>query len=86
MQLNPGDIGAKGGLATDAQAQVLRPDGSVIEGLYAIGNASAALIGKTYLGLGSTIGPAMTFGFVAANHLAKAAQVSATTTSGAVES
>lgn len=61
-----GDIGTKGGLLTDAEARVLREDGSVIEGLFACGNCSAAVMGRSYAGAGSTLGPAMTFGFVAA--------------------
>lgn len=64
----PGDIGTKGGLVTDECARVLREDGSLIEGLYAIGNASASVMGDTYPGPGSTLGPAMTFGYVAALH------------------
>lgn len=71
LRIDAGELGTKGGLCTDADARVLRPDGSVIEGLYAIGNTSAALMGKTYPGPGSTIGPAMTFGYIAANHLAR---------------
>lgn len=72
MRLDAGEIGTKGGLLTDAQARVLRDNGSVIDGLYAIGNCSAAVMGPTYAGAGSTIGPAMTFGYVAALHLAQA--------------
>ena len=49
-------------------AQVLRPDGTAIEGLYAAGNASASSMGETYLGAGGTIGPAMTFGYIAGRH------------------
>jgi len=71
LRIDAGELGTKGGLRTDADARVLRADGSVIEGLYAIGNTSAALMGKTYPGPGSTIGPAMTFGYIAANHLAR---------------
>ena len=63
MKLWPGDIGTKGGLLTDRDARVLREDGSVIDGLYAIGNTSAAVMGPSYPGAGSTLGPAMTFGF-----------------------
>jgi 3-oxosteroid 1-dehydrogenase len=70
IRLDPGEIGTKGGLVTDAQARVLREDGSVIAGLYATGNCSAAVMGKTYAGAGSTLGPAMTFGYVAARDLA----------------
>lgn len=66
----PGDLGTKGGMRTDAQARVLRQDGTVIPGLYAAGNASAAVMGHSYAGAGSTLGPAMTFGYIAANHIA----------------
>jgi 3-oxosteroid 1-dehydrogenase len=70
IKIVPGDLGTKGGLRTDAQARVLREDGSVINGLYAAGNASAAVMGRTYAGPGATIGPAMVFGYLAAEHLA----------------
>ncbi|MGX1242591.1 3-oxosteroid 1-dehydrogenase [Streptomyces pseudovenezuelae] len=70
FRLVPGDLGTKGGLVTDARARVLRPDGSVVPGLYAAGNASAAVMGHSYAGAGSTIGPAMTFGYIAARDLA----------------
>ena len=66
----PGDLGTKGGLVTDERARVLRADGSPIPGLYAAGNASAAVMGHSYAGAGATIGPAMTFGYVAALDLA----------------
>jgi 3-oxosteroid 1-dehydrogenase len=66
----PGDLGTKGGLLTDEYARVLRRDGSVIKGLYAAGNTSASVMGHTYPGPGSTIGPAMTFGYIAARHAA----------------
>ncbi|UTV60459.1 FAD-dependent oxidoreductase [Burkholderia arboris] len=74
LRIDPGEIGTKGGLRTDAHARVLRPDGTAIDGLYALGNTSAAVMGKTYPGPGSTIGPAMTFGYVAANHIAAVRQ------------
>ena len=61
----PGDLGTKGGLRTDTAAHVLREDGTAIEGLYAVGNASAPVMGHTYAGPGATIGPAMTFGYLA---------------------
>jgi 3-oxosteroid 1-dehydrogenase len=67
FKIVPGDLGTKGGMRTDARARVLRADGSVIPGLYAAGNASAAVMGRSYAGAGSTIGPAMTFGYVAGN-------------------
>ena len=62
----PGDLGTKGGLKTDAAARVLQDSGEVIPGLYATGNCSAAVMGRTYPGAGGTIGPAMTFGYLAA--------------------
>jgi len=70
LRIDAGDIGTKGGLLTDEFARVLRADGQPIAGLYACGNTSAAVMGPSYPGAGSTIGPAMTFGFIAAHHLA----------------
>lgn len=78
VRLYPGEIGTKGGLLTDEAARVLRADGSVIRGLYAVGNCSAAVMGKTYAGAGATLGPAMTFGYLAARDLAGAAHSAGT--------
>jgi 3-oxosteroid 1-dehydrogenase len=69
----PGDLGTKGGLMTDGHARVLRADGSVIEALYAAGNVSAPVMGHTYAGPGATIGPAVTFGYLAARHIVERA-------------
>lgn len=66
----PGDLGTKGGLLTDQFARVLRQDGSVIEGLYATGNTTASVMGRRYPGPGSTLGPALTFAYVAMEHVA----------------
>jgi 3-oxosteroid 1-dehydrogenase len=66
IKIVPGDLGTKGGLRTDARARVLRPDGTTIPGLYAAGNASAPVMGRTYAGPGATLGPAMVFGYLAA--------------------
>jgi 3-oxosteroid 1-dehydrogenase len=65
-----GDLGTKGGVVTDEHARALRDDGTVIEGLYSAGNNSAAVMGHTYPGPGSTIGPASVFGLIAARHMA----------------
>ncbi|HEY1439979.1 MAG TPA: FAD-binding protein [Mycobacterium sp.] len=65
-----GDLGTSGGLRTDEYARVLRSDDTVVRGLYAVGNTAAPVMGRSYAGAGATIGPAMTFGFVAAKHLA----------------
>ena len=74
VKLVPGDLGTKGGLRTDERARVLREDGSVIPGLYAAGNASASVMGHSYAGPGATIGPAMTFGYIAVLDLVGATQ------------
>jgi len=66
----PGDLGTKGGIRTDVYGRALRDDDSVIEGLYAAGNVSSPVMGHTYPGPGGTIGPAMTFGYLAALHIA----------------
>ncbi|CAO3568751.1 unnamed protein product [Mortierella alpina] len=70
FKMVPGDLGTKGGIVTDSKARVLRSDGTVIKGLWAAGNASSAVMGNSYAGAGSTIGPAMTFGYIAANDIA----------------
>jgi 3-oxosteroid 1-dehydrogenase len=70
VKIVPGDLGTKGGLRTDEHARVLREDGTPIPGLYAAGNASASVMGHSYAGAGATIGPAMTFGYIAALDLA----------------
>jgi len=69
MRMDGGDIGTKGGLLTNAHAQVLRENGQAIDGLYAIGNCAASVMGTSYPGAGSTLGPAMTFGYIAADHM-----------------
>ncbi|WP_200174257.1 3-oxosteroid 1-dehydrogenase [Tomitella cavernea] len=65
IKMVPGDLGTKGGVMTDIAARVLRKDGSAIEGLYASGNCSSPVMGHTYAGPGATIGPGMTFGYLA---------------------
>lgn len=71
VRLTIGDLGTKGGLVCDEHARVLREDGSVIDGLYATGNSSAAVMGNEYAGPGATIGPSLTFGYIAARHAAQ---------------
>ena len=73
VRIEAGDLGTKGGLMTDAEARVLREDGSVIDGLYAAGNTAASVMANEYAGAGATIGPSMIFGYVAANHIADTA-------------
>jgi 3-oxosteroid 1-dehydrogenase len=68
MRIDPGDFGTRGGMVTNTKAQVTKKDGSVIPGLYAIGNCSAAIL-STYPGPGATLGPAMTFAYIAAKDI-----------------
>lgn len=70
VEIHPGDIGTKGGLLTNAKAQVLGRHEQEIPGLYAIGNSSASPMGRHYPGAGATLGPAMTFAYIAAKQLA----------------
>ncbi len=70
MQLYPGDVSTYGGLVTDIHARVLRDDGSVIDGLYAAGTSTASALGASEPGAGGSIGPAFTFGYLAAKHAA----------------
>ncbi|MFN8227165.1 MAG: FAD-binding protein [Mycobacterium sp.] len=81
FQIILGDLGTSGGLRTDEHARVLDGDDRVIDGLYAVGNTSAAMMGRSYAGAGATIGPAMTFGYVAARHIAEKASTTPTPSS-----
>lgn len=67
-----GDLGTFDGLRTNRHAQVLDREGKPIGGLYAVGNDMASLAGGNYPGGGITLGPALTFGYIAAAHMAKA--------------
>jgi 3-oxosteroid 1-dehydrogenase len=71
VPINNGDLGTKGGLKCDARSRVLDGAGTPIAGLYAAGNNAATPFGDVYPGAGATIGPAMTFGFIAANDIAE---------------
>jgi 3-oxosteroid 1-dehydrogenase len=64
-----GDIGTCGGLRTDEHARVLDSQRRPIAGLYAVGNNAASVMGGSYPGAGSTLGPSMTFAYLAALHL-----------------
>jgi 3-oxosteroid 1-dehydrogenase len=71
VRVEVGDLGTKGGLVTDEHARVTRGNGSVIEGLYATGNAAASVMGPEYAGPGATIGPSIVFGYLAVKHAAQ---------------
>lgn len=70
VAMYPGDVGTAGGVVTDEYARVRRNDGSLISGLYAVGNCTASPFGRCYPGAGASIAPAFTFGFIAAHHSA----------------
>jgi succinate dehydrogenase/fumarate reductase flavoprotein subunit len=73
VRVIPSELGTFAGIATNANAQVVDQQGQPITGLYAVGNDAASVMGGTYPGAGITIGPAMTFGYIAARHIAGAA-------------
>ncbi len=66
----PADVGTCGGVITNEYAQVLDEHDQVIEGLYATGNTTATVMGRTYPGAGASIANSMVFGYVAARHAA----------------
>jgi len=69
VKMEAGALGTAGGPKTNGDAQVLDWDGNPIPGLYAAGNAMAAVLGEAYGGAGGTLGPGMTFGYLAGKHL-----------------
>ena len=63
--LAPGTLDTKGGPVTDALGRVVDVKDEVIPGLYAAGNCAASISGQSYWGAGGTLGPAITFGYLA---------------------
>lgn len=70
LKLVPGDLGSFMGLKTNEHAQVIDAQGSPIPGLYAAGNDAASVMGGEYTGAGITLGPGLTFGYIAGKYLA----------------
>jgi 3-oxosteroid 1-dehydrogenase len=68
--LFPSDVGTCGGLLTDEHARVLTETGEPVPGLYAAGNITASVMGRSYLGAGASIAPAFVFGYLAMEHIA----------------
>ena len=66
-----GDLGTFAGIKTNKHSQAIKNDGTPIPGLYAVGNDNASIMGGNYPGGGITLGPAMTFGWIAGRHLAR---------------
>ena len=74
VKVVPGSLGTFAGLKTNAHAQVLNPEGNAIAGLYAAGNDMNSVMGGHYPAGGITLGPAMTFGYIAGMHAAREKQ------------
>jgi hypothetical protein len=70
VELFPGDLGTFVGLAADENGQALDSAGNAIEGLYVAGNDAASFMGGSYPAAGITLGPGLTFGYLAARHAA----------------
>ncbi|MFU7527233.1 FAD-dependent oxidoreductase [Qipengyuania sp. ASV99] len=72
VEIRMGLLGTNGGPRTDGQARILGHDGDPIPGLYGAGNAIACPTGGIYAGAGGTLGPALTFGYIAGRSAARA--------------
>lgn len=70
LRVQMGDLGTFAGVRTDEHARVIDATGEPVAGLYVVGNDAASVMGGNYPGAGITLGPAMTFGFTAALHIA----------------
>jgi 3-oxosteroid 1-dehydrogenase len=70
IDMIPGDVSTYGGTLIDPKARVIKADGSPIPGLYACGVSTASIMGGVYPGAGASVGPSMTFGYIAAKHAA----------------
>jgi succinate dehydrogenase/fumarate reductase flavoprotein subunit len=74
VKLRMGDLGTFAGIQTDETARVLTAEGVPVPGLYAVGNDALSIMGGAYPGGGITLGPALTFGYIAGLELAKQAR------------
>ena len=79
VPIHTGALGTKGGPRTNRQAQVLHVSGDPIPGLYGAGNVVASITGPGYYGRGATLGPGMTWGYLAGVNAAEAARAKAQT-------
>jgi len=75
IPVTPSDLGTKAGLVTDLGGRVLDEHGQTIPGLYAAGNSASTVMGTRYAGAGATIAPAMVFGFLAGEAIARDASI-----------
>lgn len=70
VKLDIGALGTNGGAKTDEYGRVISASGDIIEGLYTVGNAMSGSTGSVYAGAGGTLGPALTYGYLAGCHAA----------------
>lgn len=70
VAVRPADLGMSAGIVTDDEARVLAADGTPIAGLFACGNDMASVMEGAYPGPGITLGPALTFGWLAGRRVA----------------
>lgn len=69
IALHPGELSTLNGLQTDRDAQVLNKDGQPVGGLYAVGVDANSVFAGAYPGGGASLGPTMTFAYIAARHM-----------------
>ena len=69
VKIDIGALGTNGGMKTDGFGRVISASGNIIDGLYTVGNAMAGSTGSVYAGAGGTLGPALTYGYLAGNHI-----------------
>ncbi len=79
VRIESGSLGTNGGPKTDTRGRVVARDGGIIAGLYAAGNVMAAPTGMVYGGAGGTLGPALTFGWLAGRDAAEFVSAGAAT-------
>lgn len=72
VEIQSGLLGTNGGPRTDGAGRILGHDRAVIPGLFGAGNAIACPTGGIYAGAGGTLGPALTFGYIAGRTAASA--------------
>ena len=71
VEIKMGTLGTNGGAKTDSMARVIGHDGEPIAGLYGAGNVISCPTGSVYAGAGGTLGPALTFGYIAGRSAAR---------------
>jgi 3-oxosteroid 1-dehydrogenase len=71
VEIYPGDVGTSGGMLCDELSRVLDTDHEPIPGLYAAGNCTASVMGRTYPGAGASIGASFVFAYIAMQHASR---------------